>query len=379
MRFGFVFLGLLSLEGGCIYVGGRNHAPEGEVSVQEGSAQLWKGGGLTLDALIADPDDDALSYDWSVHLDSTEDGHRYSLNSPKGPDNLDASSARIIATGPRLTLSDLPHRGSYEVELVARDPLGAETRHVYSFVLENEAPTIRRIRFSPDETIHPVHATYQAWLASEDVDDRESDLTCGGKGQVSWEIVNPDPSTVLYQHTIPCKNSEIQDGRFLFRLNAALLGEKTELNLRVTVQDGYGGTGRREERLELTPNRPPCLMLPQAEEVLSGMIPVIYDDPQHCTFDAGRVDDDVSEGVIYTWLVRDEGSVHFSPLSTVQGPLFSMPSWFRPPGQKFQLRVAVQDLYSPFPSCDEDDLTCREGDGLAANCYQWITWFVEVR
>jgi hypothetical protein len=124
------------------------------------------------------------------------------------------------------------------------------------------------------------------------------------------------------------------------------------------------------------PNRPPCIeaTVPPFNPVDLPTVFVMHEEGKE--FSVAQTNDDVREGLVFTWMVKDQNAFQFVPVPGINGPSFKMPAYFRFPGNVLELRVVIQDLDSPYPTCQENETLCRQAQRLPPQCYQWITWTV---
>ena len=92
--------------------------------------------------------------------------------------------------------------------------------------------------------------------------------------------------------------------------------------------------------------------------------------------------DDVPQLMEFTWSVKDEGAASFSTLaqkvSSSLSSSYTLPAWFRSPGQKLELRVSVREVGGPEPDCNAEDPLCPSTE-LGEECSRWVTWSVELQ
>jgi hypothetical protein len=383
---------------GCLYVGGINYPPEGEVQLDRANPVL--GETVVLSAEVSDPDGDEVHYEWEVDV-TPDGGAPYTLGLTDQASDGGAGPAPTILqplseslSAVQLTIAD---RGSYEVRLKAVDEQGAHRVLTTSFVVANQPPTIGLLLdvepsykladhfpdtgFEDGVERNPIHAHYQLRLKEGATDDHEGDLACGKAASIEWVLLEPDKALLAYWEQVPCKEGELLD-RLRFRLDGAKATQKTELKIKAVVDDGHGGTAEQTLALELAPNRPACIQgldgtsPPVLPEGSSLKTLVVAQDGAH--FEVTWPDDDVDEGFRYTWWVREPGASAFGRLQQgTKGGTYDMPPWFRVPGEEVELRVVIQDqLSTALPSCSGESLLCRDGL-LPKDCYQWVTWKVK--
>lgn len=393
-----LLVGLACCLAGCLYVGGINYPPEGEVQLDRTNPKL--GETVVLSAQVSDPDGDQLRYEWEVEV-TPDLGTPYTLGladqgsdggTGPAPTTLQPLSESLSAV--QLTITD---RGSYEVRLKAIDEQGAFRVLTTSFSVANQPPTIGLLldvepgykltdRF-PDTGFadgverNPVHAHYQLRLKESATADHEDDLECGKAASIDWVLLEPDQGLLAYWEQIPCKEGELLD-RLRFRLDATKATQTTHLKIKAVVDDGHGGTAEQNVALELAPNRPACI------QGLDGTSPAVLPEGSPlktlveaklvANFEVTWPDDDVDEGFQYSWWVREPGATSFERLQQgTKGGTYEMPPWFRMPGEEVELRVVIQDrLSSALPSCSAETLLCQDGP-LPKDCYRWVTWKVK--
>jgi hypothetical protein len=371
---------------GCLYVGGINHAPEGQLQLEQSSARLEKLGSATLRAQVSDRDGE-------VHV-ATIDNRSCWLTDLSGGSNCEGASPIAILTGTpegagRLSLNNLPFRGTYRVTLRVADEEGADARSEYTFEVKNQPPREIKVlviadgRFDDQVPDHdggyPGHAHYLARIAeTSDYPEAERDLRCGQKASVVWSLSHPASIQPLYRENKPCNPNEVLD-RHRFRFAPGSITAPTRVTVRARVSDGYGATVEGTRELTLLPNRAACIQSadPSVDEddKVREEVRVLHDDPSQ-TFSVGVVDDDVppEQGYTYVWQVDDGKG--FLTLPDQSGEVFELPQRFRAPGDTIQLRVVVQDAAAGMPGCSSDTALCAADKRLPKKCYQWVTWKV---
>ncbi len=383
---------------GCIYVGGRNHAPSGAVTiVSPDVTSPQRCGTVILQAEASDPDADPLTFAWRVSVESTEaeaPGSR-ELTAADGPypcpghdlsTVVPAGQGRLVGSADQLTLSRLPARGLYTVLLTISDPLGAVATASTSFEVVNQKPQITTLRIDPDPEVktdripdglefgggNPAHGHYVAWVV--EAADPDDVLTQGA----SWEPVGLAASAFEYWEVVAAQ-PRYPRGLLRFRLRPEQAIKQT-LTLRALLDDGHGGKADRTTELALVGNRAPCirdaipaLVKDPTTAPLAQPVIVLHSDGRR--FESAALDDDVFEGAIYTWSIKDEGSSSgFVTLPGETGSAFDLPAWYRPPGARLELRAAVRDLSGAAAnSCSAETKHCK----LSSECYGWVTWGVE--
>jgi hypothetical protein len=388
--------------GGCLYVGGINHEPSGEIQIEQSSARLELGGSVTLKASSDDPDGDQLSFGWSVGLTDL-DGRTLELTQSTGPSNVREIAAgaqpAVMWTEQDLTLTDLPGRGTYDVLLTIRDEHGAlRTAHT-SFEVKNQPPEMVEVKlevdpdykvtdsvpdtgFSTGTDRYPGHAHYLAWLLEDDksINYLENDLRCGGKSTVTWSFKGLDSTQLEYKQVEPCEGKQQLD-RLRFRLKQSALTKPTTITIVAQVDDGYAnGKATFSRDIDLVPTRPPCILgtdpsFLAKSNVVEGNKVVVYAH-QTATFEVTSPSEDVNEGLVYSWWVREGGGAFELLSEGVAGRTLTMPEWFRVPGEELELRVEVRELDGQAPACSAETELCRSSTDLPERCYQWVTWRV---
>lgn len=402
MRLGFV--GAIVL-GGCLYLGGINHAPEGEIQVDNPDPKT--GEEVTLFADISDQDGDEVRYEWRVEV-LTVDQQKIVMTLDRSEETAvgptTAPEGYLVAKAEDLSIIGIPvlYRGHYQVTLRAVDGLGADRIIQTSFEAKNQPPEKLEIvldvdpefkffdhwpdtGFTGGEERLPVHTHFMAWLQKDPAEknDHEGDLECGKRATVSWTLESPDRSLLEYwDDEVPCKENELA-GKLRFRLDADSVDASVQVSIKADVDDGYGGKATATKTIDLVANRPACIVMGPdgtgtTPPVRGGELRVPVLASEGYLFEVSWPDDDVNEGYTYTWLVRDPGR-QFEPVQQgIEEAAFQMAPWFRMPGQEVELRVVIQDGYGEFPACDPEAVLCQEpGVDLPVECYQWATWRVE--
>ena len=389
-------LGLLALipVTSCLYLGDRNHVPEGTLELQQSSARLNKGGNMTLTARINDPDSDTMTYEWTVKVVRQVDGGTCYLSHRVGPDNCSDTQPRVAwsgegPTGHQLVLNKLPYRGTYGVKVRVSDPRGASTTAVRAVVVANDVPKVTlRLGVDPEYTdldnvpdvynSHPAHAHYMVRVAEKGLTDLEQDLICGKKATIKWTLEYPTGPKVDYEKVKPCQGKQVLD-RYLFRFLPASVNTMFTLTIRAEVNDGHGGISTASMQIALQPDRPPCIVgvAPLGLSMLAAktppVVPVPHQDKQ--LFQVLSVSNDVTETLTYVWQVSQGKG--WQVLPGVSEASYTMPPWFGAPGDTALLRVRVTEANASAPTCAEGELLCRLTSYQPDKCYQWVTWKVK--
>jgi hypothetical protein len=393
-----VLLGCVAGLGGCLYVGGVNHPPEGTVELVNSTVLPVKGATQTLKAIATDPDDDSLQYVWRVQVLAQEDGRTYRLTKAAAPDNYklasDAGDEAKVATTEIATFQ-LPLRGTYTATVTISDSLGAQSQASKTFEVKNQAPVVPEIRIDKDDRATsdrvpdldgswPLHAHYKAMIPTQDINDKliaydpEGDLSCAQSDAVRWDVkIEPQKAgTLAYADVIYCTSPKDDPlfSQLYFRYQPSTPAEpKADLVVTATITDSFGLSTTVSSRRAVVANRRPCIMATLPSTDLPQVI-VLHDEGK--LFWATEVSEDVNDGLTYTWLVRDEGAASFSTIPGQGEAAFTMPADFRALGQKIQLRLMVSETGAPAPSCTESTPFCQAESPLPDGCYQWITWTV---
>jgi hypothetical protein len=384
---------------GCLYVGDRNHPPQGSIQVVQPNAGRCSD--VVLRAEASDPDGDDLSYGWSVVVQSTEPGQadRYELPSAAGspicPEGTTAPvsttaerSSKVIGSLAELKLIRVPWRGTYRVDLRLRDSSGAETWAApVAFTVSDATPTIDALQVDLDPQVtsytlpdlndqYAAHGHYLAWI--KEAEDADDDLKCGNSGSSrvtrAWEPLGRQPEDFEYWEPVCDALSKQPYGGVRFRLKPerATAGD---LGVRVTLTDSLGAKVSHDAHLPVVANRPPCIRT--VTPYLDDTVKLSVAEPNG--FFVLSLSDDVPQLMEFTWSSKDAAAAGFTPLAvqtSMVPPSLTLPAWFRSPGDKLQLRLSVREVGGPEPDCaDVNQLSCPWSG--ATGCNRWVTWSVE--
>ncbi|PID38088.1 MAG: hypothetical protein CSA65_08820 [Proteobacteria bacterium] len=391
----------LVAEAGCLILGSVNHRPSLRLEVPKG--ELHRGQSVTITAVGTDEDEgetSSLTFEWVVQFR----GQTTKWLSPDG--SLLSQVPERSAEGRSLTLSLPDHDelgGSYSVSVVAtaRDAQRATDRASAELTVENRPPLPRIVlsNYSGEPTPaklprHVVHIASAAMSSdADDTADRPStELGCGvGKVETRWEAVDPPQSAFTLWQVQACKGSEVLD-KLVWKLPPS--SETTQVTLRLTVVDRWGGEASVERRYDVAPDGTACIESAEpdfASMVSAGSPPtkvaVVIDD----------IDDTL--GVGSALIISAGGVATSAALSTLRYRWQSAESAVGPwttiagqgastltlsdllPGQRrfYRAIVAIDDAGLEAIGCAADVAFCEHASGLPAGCHQWISWEVEAK
>lgn len=384
-----VFFGLPA----CVILSSVNHRPTAAIELVSPLEESELGRGVTvrLRAQIGDEDDDELLLSWRVVLVASG-GARFAL----------AADGTVVALGevaPELSRSEvlelvLPTSeslgGSYqaEVELVARDPRGAERRSTRMLVVPNRPPKIVMALTAGDAPAagYPRHELLVATLAA--VGDTEgtidpdgpADLACG-QAKTSWELVSPKLSGFVVWRVLPCAPGQTLD-KLVWQLASG--ATPTEVKLRATVTDRYGAKASAERSFKVAADETPCISgafpsFALVDKATVAKVALLSTRAAELTVASTRPL--APEQLHYRWLQAAAAAGPFTPVAGQQGPTLLLSASSLAPGEQrfFRVQVARDEAGLAAASCSVDQSLCASDASLPPGCYQWVTWEVTGR
>lgn len=344
---------------------------------------------MRLRALIGDEDDDELLLSWRVVLVASQ-GTRFALA-------VDGTVAALGERAPELSRSEvlelvLPTSeslgGSYqaEIELVARDPRGAERRSTRTLVVPNRPPKLVIALTAGDAPDYPRHELLVATLAA--VGDTEgtidpdgpADLACG-QAKTSWELVTPKLSDFVVWRVLPCAPGQTLD-KLVWQLAPG--ATPTEVKLRATVTDRYGAKASTESSFEVAADETPCISgafpsFALVDKATVAKVALLSTRAAELTVASTRPL--APEQLHYRWMQASAAAGPFSLVAGQKGPSLLLPASSLAPGEQrfFRVQVARDEAGLTAASCSIEQSLCASDASLPQGCYQWVTWEVTGR
>ena len=365
----------------CLYWAGINHAPDAEIILQEGATGLAVDGFVELSARGSDPDDDRVSYRWYAEV-TDEQGDRYAVLDATG--ELGAiHQSRPVSTAQTFNLL-ITSRGSYKVELVVSDTLGAEAIHARTFEVGNRAPVLELSRFRLDDGDadattgdDDVPGLGRFLLSAAKSSDPDDDLGCNASHTIEFKLLKPVTNPFSVWTVVKCDAAanEVLDK---LEFGGATVTEKTEVEIEVTLRDTHEGVSTQVHKLTLLPNKPPCIMETSPSLTQEQVwVPFDLEGTDGLTFQIIRLLDDVHQ-TEYRWQLSRSPDGPFVDSLVQSGFQLELDAWSAGAvlGETIYLRVVAFDQDKTTPDCDVGQQLCKEDDALADACYRWVTWEV---
>ncbi len=296
----------------------------------------------------------------------------YYCDDPQGsscPDELDQDDGSIFEP---FTVT-VGEKRPIKVTLTVRDERGAVNVNSLMVEIDNQDPTLAlQLQGYELGGAYPM-GTWIDVLAQ--TDDPDGDLPT-----LTWELFPPDNAVNGNYGWGPVTDYQVP----AYRLEPDVPGL---WNVRVTADDGDGGTIEKTVPILVVADAPPCIA--SIEPAVAGGTYVLGAGEPPRRFGVQAVTDDLDRypapadpgdflgEATFRWLVAspDTGGA-FVEVSALEAADYLLdPAGFAP-GDRLSIRVEVADRIDRTLPCDDTDDSCSiEGDG----CLQRVTWGVEIR
>lgn len=344
-----------ALATGCLYTADINSPPRAEIDPIQPEVP-HKGDMVRLSAFASwDPDDDALHFEWQATV---------------CPDQCNGR----VETGTQPTFEYvIESEDPIKVELIVTDPRGARDRTDVMILPVNQAPAVR------------VDATGTF--------NRKGHYTVGRAIRLDATASDPDDEPYTLDWSVFAPPGAGPDD-FEFTVLTDTTRELVawfpgRYDVEVTISDGDEHDDDTET-VDIDPDLPPCIAAtdPVAHPVGRYVVDRA-DGPRR--FGALRVVDELDPFPLTPQAQSDQGVAAFawSIRTPATGGVFvpiaghALPEyWLDPagfaPGDAIDLRVTALDREDRVLDCDVDDARCATEDD-SPECWQWLTWGIEVR
>jgi hypothetical protein len=355
--------------GGCLFVDTINSPPSAEIRRPD-LAEVFRGGSLKVQAVVDDPDGDGVEIRWSSWVCNAG-----GLICRQLPSVLGGRDVHEVAVPVEVEPGVLVERVA--VELVARDERGASPGgvQILEVPVENAPPELPFVQaqWRSVDTRFPVDAPITIFVRAQDADSASSPV------DVDVELFRDgQPVTDVALELEP---SDDEAGLSSGVLRPDATGRWTAV---FTARDALGKTGTRELVLDIVDDSHPCI------ESLSPAFagPLLVEAPRR--FAVLGVSDDRDEypaqvagelglGVAtFRWSrSRPDAPGHFDAIGGVEAADLVVDPAAYAPGDRFAIRVDVDDRIERQACEDDDDRCAVERDGVT--CARRMTWEVEIR
>lgn len=371
----FSLLSVAVFTASCLYLGGVNHAPEGELGLITPLDAVARGQWVQLAVKSRDPDGERLERAWTVSLQQEGGAARCAL---QNVDGLCTDDAAVVLSREDTLRFFLPldFAGSYraEVRCTLTDPQGASYVAEHSLLVTNGVPEVRVIVTNGDEPSAGFarHETLRLSVAGSG--DEAGDLTCGSGATVSWARLGPAEDLIELWKVIPCRGEEILD-KLLVRLAP---GQSREgLRIRATVKDKWGAEQSTELDVSVAATQPPCVtaMRPAAAAGTDAIGAVVMDGTplMLSVVDTAPLS---SQQLGFRWSSASALDGSYVDLARQPGAHLSLDTVAMAPGERRFYRVRVEGgVGVAAPRCGRGEALCAEAE-LPKGCYRWVTWEV---
>ena len=370
LRLASIFV--LVTAGACFYTDPINDRPVARITKQN-DAPHHKGQIVRFDAAKSEDDSGNLTAHWSAFACSTATPPICeSLVDQVTKESL--TDAFELAIPMTLSIDESPQ---INIELEVEDRSGAIGRDILPIVVQNRDPTVR-VQVQGFEDPRPgggfvlgLPLDIVAEVTDEDFDAENQDQVTLG-----WEYRSPtgsNPNNVTFEEA----------GKDIYRLTADVFGLWTVV---ITADDGEGGVTTHEEQILVSDDRAPCITATDPVAV-AGESYIVERSQGLRRFAVLQVVDELdvfplSDGLppqmdetAFSWKIAtpDTNDLLVPLTGHVVADYVLDPSAFSP-GDLVELQVAVDDRVARQP-CDSAEPTCSTD----ANCFQRLTWGVEIR
>ncbi|MBW2736261.1 MAG: hypothetical protein JRH20_28065 [Deltaproteobacteria bacterium] len=374
--FPFIICGVLWLAG-CLYLGGINHAPEGEVLLTTPATPPTRGEWVGFTVEDYDPDGESLQREWTISLNSLQhsDTPPCMLQSHDGICSSDLEA--VVLSREKSVHFYLPaFAGSYRVEVRCRltDPHGASTVAQSSLEVTNAAPKVNIVVTNGQEPSGGYARHEVLYLSVAGSSDEPGDLTCGSAASVRWERLEPSEASVSVWTVIPCRGDEVLD-----KLRVLLAPSKTPetLTLRATVKDHWGTKGSADFSLLVAGSQAPCVNAARPPfTVNGGATGAVVMPGVPLTLSVMGISPSSLEPRVLRWSSAVELEGPYEDLPHQPGAQLVIKADDVSPGTRRFYRVRVQEgLGVAAPRCATREALCSETE-LPSGCVRWVTWEV---
>lgn len=373
-------IGVIAMLSGCFYVPSVNQRPG--LEIRSNGATLVRGGTAAFEAVIVDPEADAVDLQWRAYLckgpapvDPSEFGDcdQEAFFDGIGPDfeipfiEPTTRETGDVTTGIRVTLDGQDDRGA-----------SAKPAQRIAIAVENAPPDVR---FPPDAIESKfgltVDTPVRVFAAYGDVDDTPANVT------LTWEVFAPtevpfDPATPVPAEQVPPPPEGLAQEGIEFTPTV-----EGNWQVRVTATDAANAMTSVTNTIVVVPDRAPCL---------SGEMPRIFDDTTLPVFEptlfSSSVDDNLdpwpsSSGdelfgtALFTWSVKVGTGPRNIVVETEEQNSYAFDPTAYAVGTIVEIRVEIEDRVERTLTCPDGDAKCAVDSGSV--CFQRKTWRVEAR
>lgn len=296
----------------------------------------------------------------------------YYCDDPQGsscPDELDQNDGSVFEP---FTVA-VEQKRPIKVTLTVRDQRGAVDVDSLMVEIDNQAPTLSlQLQGYELGGAYPVGTWIDVLAQTDDPDGDTPSLT--------WELFPPDGAVDGNYGWGPVSAYQVP----AYRLEPDVPGL---WNVRVTADDGDGGTLERTVPILVAADAPPCIA--SIEPAVAGGTYILGADEPARRFGVQSVTDDLDRypppadpgdflgEATFRWLVAspDTGGAFVEVTGLEAADYLVDPAGFAP-GDRLSIRVEVADrIDRTLPCADTEDTCSIDNDG----CLQRVTWGVEIR
>ncbi len=373
-------IGVIAMLSGCFYVPSVNQRPG--LEIRSNGATLVRGGSATFEAVVVDPEADAVDLQWRAYLckgpapvDPSEfgdcdqepffDGIGAEFEIPYIEPKTRESDA--VTTGIRVTLDGQDDRGA-----------SAKPAQRIAIAVENAPP---EVRFPPDAIEskfgQTVDTPLRAFVAYGDVDDTPENVT------LTWEVFAPtevpfDPPTPVPPEQVPSPPEGLAQEGIEFTPTV-----EGNWQVRVTATDAAQAVVSVTNIVVVVADGAPCLTaeMPTIFEgsTLPVFEPTLFSSSVTDNLDAwpAATGDDLFGSALFTWSVKAGAGPRDIVVESQEQNSYAFDPTAYSVGTIVEIRVEIEDRVERTLACPDTDAACAVVTG--SGCFQRRTWRVEAR
>ena len=363
-------IALIVLGTGCFYVDPINQRPSADI--QPHATSVPRGGTVTVDSVVMDPENDPVSLKWRVYACTD-------ASAPAGCDAVPfmmAATPTIEITAPAFRSQSMIPVKALRVILEAMDSHGATARPMQEALIDvtDAGPSLQLGKTSNYQFVTGMPAQLLAKVG--DPDDGPALV------HLDWQVFAPAGATyTLGAFNVPPDPNDPDHLQLGQTFTPSLPGD---YDVQVAATDPAGMSVMQDETVTIVADHAPCLAsyapltapagetLPLADPTLFQVLVVSDDlDPYPPV-----VGDALRGTTSFSWSILPPGASQREKLSVVGNSVALDPASYNA-GDIVELRVEIQDRVLRTINCADTSPTCSVISDTS--CIQRLTWRVEVQ